>query len=158
MKLKDVPNILHIDKHDLDQELVAQAGLVFKIGSEGARATSNRDGMKEEIKTLEAQANGEYRAAATKTTERALDMQVAADTRVVESKKVYAKACEEVRLWDVAFESIKARGFVLQKLVDFTIATSAAVGGQSQRPRTERHDAADDEVQGATKRRRRHLS
>ena len=164
MKLRDVPEVLHIDKSRLDHELIAQAGLVYEVGTQQARSVSKRDGMKEELRAFEASVNQEYRKTATKNkekvTEKSLDLSVMADTRVIEAKKAFADSCDSTRRWDAAFEAIRARGFALHKLVDFEIATGAAIAGQSEKSRPlsrseeRRRDHADDEVQLSMKARR----
>lgn len=135
MKLEtpdDVLEYLHIDRDQIDTELVTHPALLFAVGSQWARAVSARDGHYQQLKALEAKVAAEYRKKPGKPTEKAVENVVMADPKVIRARDKRIELEHELNQWVSALDSVKQRGFALHDLAQLMCSEHAAVRGQSE--------------------------
>jgi hypothetical protein len=137
LKLSELKTRLHIDKDDLDTELVEHPELFYQVASAYVEAVSDRDAKKESMKQLDARIASEVRAALEeekgKTTEAAVTQGVLNSKEFQEAREEFMDLCRETLELEVLKESFHARGFVLNNLTQLTISRMAHEGMKSSR-------------------------
>jgi len=146
----EVRDELAINRARLDDELVGQPSLVFDVQMEYAKVMSKKDAIKEALKRLEVEKFKHFKRTLEKGTDKDANAEVELDEEVQKLRDNYALAMGMARRWEAAFESVKARGYALHKLVDMHLTQGAAIAGQFER--------GDDRSQEAMRERRRRRS
>lgn len=153
---------LRIDRDQLDNELMRHPDLVEQIGKGYVMACSIRDMFEAEKKAAIADISIKVRDRMKKNdpraTVQAIDAEVDRSPEVVKLNKRSVELATRARLWDVANDRVRARGYMLHKLVDLTVIFGAAVAGTSENAdrgsaKRKRREIADETVQDAVKQR-----
>lgn len=117
MDLEEARALLRIDKHNLDEELVRQPELYYRVGQALAEAESLRDHRvtaRDQLETslLNRAAKEEGRVALDK-----IKTRVAEDDELRRFSGVIRSREEEVRQWRHLHEAFRQRGYMLRELV-----------------------------------------
>lgn len=128
--LERMKQALIIDKHDLDNEWIAQPGLYLEIADRLALEISLRDEASNNIKDITAELDAEVREAHAddekKPTETAIKMEISGHKRVIKAKEELLDLERNVGLLSARRESFQMRKSALQDL------TSLYLGGYYQ--------------------------
>ena len=138
---------LKIDEHALDESLVRQADLFFRVSREVAILTSRRDAMKQELATTEAQADLDIRKGAAKNEDKFTEGEVKARIRLHKDVKEVQNELLELNSWLAQFTALKEaysqRSYVLKDLVALFIANYYGSGAEGRSSRDLRARAAE---------------
>lgn len=114
----DNSNLLEIDKHNLDEEIIRQPVLFQEVADACAEAESERDFMKHELGVIDAKIDGEVRAELqTKATEGMVKSRIQADKRHVAAFTDWLEAKKRSDKLEGLKESLKQRSYALRGLV-----------------------------------------
>lgn len=122
INLDEFRRYLRIDKHSLDDELVSQSELLFKVAEAYLDAAATRDELKERLAVVDAQLDAQVRADLekndTKATEAMVKSLVTTHKRHEVASAAYLAARHEANLLQAMKESFKDRGFHVRDLVE----------------------------------------
>lgn len=151
---------LQIDEHALDDALVRQPDMFYRVSKHLALLTSKRDAKKQELSEEEARADAEFRNVAhkqkDKTTETELKNMIRLDRAVRKVSDELLALNRKVGEVSALKEAYQQRSYVLKDLVNLYIAnyySSNNDGGGSGRLRDHRAQHARDEINRAERRR-----
>lgn len=117
---------LQIDRNNLDQELVEQPELYYRICEQYALAVSHRDQLHDGYKEVQAGLNIRLRRKmeekGDKVTVAGLDAAVASHAKFLEAKAEHAEAAKEAELWVAMKDSFQQRAWVLKDLTQLYIS------------------------------------
>ena len=127
METQDFQERLKIDKHALDEELVAQPQLYFQIGERAAMAESRRDAAKDNLKRAEATLSLAIRKeiedrTGKKPTEAQVEAAVISHEDYQAARDDYTAAAQAASVAQVLKESFGQRGYMLRDLCQLHIA------------------------------------
>jgi len=122
----ELRDFLKIDKHSLDNEIVEQPQLFFKISEAHVNAIAHRDWCKEEVSRVDADLAGAHRRKIEKTGARATDAAVsaavAADPQHQAAVDAHMKARTDADLLGALKEAFSQRSYMLRDLAALAIA------------------------------------
>lgn len=125
---------LHIDEHALDEALLQQPDLLYRVSKQLAFETSRRDAAKQELAEIEAAADNELREDAAraeeKITEGGIKAQLRLNQKVKEATRTYLELCRRVDMWQALLDAYKQRSYALKELV--TLHTANYFGDVTQ--------------------------
>jgi hypothetical protein len=107
---------------DIDQDVARQPSLQAEIGEQLALAESQRDALKEDLATIDAEIYGEIMEADPKKADAKIKALVLQDTRHTQAFDRYLAAKLEAAKWEALYEAFKQRGFMLSRMVDLFLA------------------------------------
>jgi hypothetical protein len=116
-KTTNLANFLAIDRHSLDDELIKQPGLYYRIGEAYAEAAAIRDTKKEALATADAELDGFFRSGPEKLTEGKIQALVQRDPRHQEAFIEYNEAKLAADKMAALRDAFHARGYMLRDLV-----------------------------------------
>lgn len=118
MVYTDVLNMLHINKHRLDDELEIQSEMLNRISEEMTRAGAKEIEAKETCEQSEAELFLDLtsKTSANKMTKDQAEATIKTDAFCTKQRKLYYTAKTEHNKWKGLFESWKARGYDLKAL------------------------------------------
>jgi hypothetical protein len=134
-------NKLRIQQHRLDDEVIEQPSLYYKVAVAYAQAVSRRDALKDKIKRIEAKSNIQIRQAlgSRSGTERVTESQISAridrHPRVRRAKQAYLEAVREADELLALKEAYSQRSYMLRELCGLIVTdhySSDAVRGPAQ--------------------------
>lgn len=138
---------LQIDRDGLDEALIRQPQLIFEVSEARARAVSYRDGLKDDLKRISAEAIADMREEALKEGKKVTETQLAADVNrhpaVVKATREYNAACFEADQWEALKQAFHDRTHILRELADLWIAgyfTSSSVRASSNDVRNQEYN------------------
>ncbi len=112
---------LAIDEHGLDQALIMQTELFWRVSRQLAQLISKRDGAKQQLTETEARVDVEVRRkvadAGERTTENDIKARVTLDPSVLEDRDELLNLSLEVGLWSALKESYEQRSYAMKELV-----------------------------------------
>jgi hypothetical protein len=138
--IEEFKNYLKIDKHGLDQELMEQPMLFFKISEAFAQATAERDMLKEQLASTDARLDSDMRRvfdkAGEKYTEAMVKNAVQTDKKHEAAIKKFFDAKEQADLFLALKEAFQSRAYMLRDLCSLYTAnyfeeSSARGSGQT---------------------------
>jgi hypothetical protein len=140
MSLVDLENGLRIDEHALDEALVQQPDLFYRVSKQLALLISRRDAKKQELAEEEAKADAETRETALKRKDKVTEAEVKSMTRLDPGViKVSGELLHFSRLvgeLSALKEAFQQRSYVLKDLVGLYVAGyyGSNQDGSSRRP------------------------
>jgi len=143
---------LAIDKHRLDEELMAQPGLFFKVSDEYALACADRDTAKDDLARLTAEIYPKVKAnleKAGKATEAAIQAGIALDKKHQAAVKVYSDARYWADLTLALKEAFIQRSYMLREMAHLFSANyfdRAVVEGTGRRGESLKADAIKEQM------------
>jgi hypothetical protein len=144
---RDFEDRLKIDRHNLDQELIEQPELFYRICEQYALAVSQRDQMNDRCKQVAAERLERWRAKleakSEKVTEARLKTLAAADPKYTAVVREYAEAARQVDQWLALKDSFGQRAWVLKDLVQLFVAgyfQSNSAGGDKRKVDAAQYD------------------
>ncbi len=124
--IADLEKGLLIDEHALEQALMEQPSIFYKVSSMLADAISERDAAKQDKETLEARVDGKIRQVAElggeKVTEKLIEGRKILHKDVIDLSKELLELNKSVGQLSALKESFQQRSYVLNKLTDLYIA------------------------------------
>jgi hypothetical protein len=112
---------LKIDRDSLDEDLIQQPMLFYRVSQQLALANARRDKLKREMELLEAETRMSVREDLArheeKVTEKQVTEMVNADGDLVALEKRYGTARFQAEQWGAMKESFSQRGYALKELV-----------------------------------------
>lgn len=125
-EVEELRKLLEIDKHSLDDEIVQQPQLFFKISEAAVKASARRDFCKEELNRVDADLAAKHRRRIEKSGSRATDAGVsaaiAADPKHQAASDKLIKARNRADLLGALKESFHQRSYMLRDLSALFIA------------------------------------
>ena len=119
-------DLLKIDKLGLDEALMEQADIYYRVSEHYALAISRRDAAKDECKRVEARVYRELKADAAedgvKMTEAAAMQAIEEEDEVIDAKVEYLKHKEAADLWLAMKESFHQRSYMLREMVQLFVS------------------------------------
>jgi hypothetical protein len=150
--------LLAIDKHGLDEEWVAQPGIVQEIGERLALEISRRDEAKDDVADVVSELDAIVREAHAeddkKPTETAIKNEIAQDPKVKKAKKRFRLLELNVGRLTALKDSFHQRRYALQDLTSLHLGgyyTSNSGAAKAARETT--HDSSRKAMQSERKRR-----
>jgi hypothetical protein len=120
--LNELKDKLAVDKDSLDEELVQQPALLHAIHEAYEDALADRDDYKEQLTTLEAALDLEFRTIEPKPTETALKSMVQIDERRQKLYRQYALARHKVGELGALKDAYKDKSHMLRELCGLYLA------------------------------------
>lgn len=124
--LEELKKLLEIDKHSLDDEIVHQPQIFFRISEAAVKASAHRDFCKEEVKRVDADLAAYHRRKIEKSGSRATDAAVAsavaADQKHQKAVDRHIKAIQRADLSNALKESFSQRSYMLRDLATLFVA------------------------------------
>lgn len=118
-------NALRIDEHALDQELVRQPDLFYRVAKYLALVTSRRDAKKQHVAEVEAQVDQDLRETAAKhkekTTETDIKNMIRLDDSVIKVSTELLTLNRKVGDAAALKEALQAKGYALKELVNLYV-------------------------------------
>lgn len=112
---------LRIDKNSLDDELIRQPEIFYRVAALHARALADRDSLKVEVEKAEAELYNQFRVKASKSDEKAtkdsLQAQVDQSPRMVDLRAQHLEAANRATIMYAMKEAYSSRAYVLKDLV-----------------------------------------
>ncbi len=143
MNTEEFKSYLQIDKDALDDEIVQQPSLFYRVSETYVQVASKRDALKEQLARVDAELDAEVRddldKSDAKVTEAIVKNQVQCSLRHEQAFKAYLAAKEEADLLTAMKEAFHMRGYMLRDLVQLHVANyfeNSAIRGTAQ---TDRH-------------------
>lgn len=131
---------LAIDKDALDEGLIQQPQQYLDVSEAYALAVSRRDQAKDNLETLEARLNLDYRSDAESSGEKYTEPMLKAKVQQSKMRRQayteYLEACKEVDLLDGLRSAYRDRSYMLRSLADLYVTgyfTSSSVKGNTSR-------------------------
>jgi hypothetical protein len=145
-----------IDKDALDEALIQQPDLIYRVSKMIVERTSQRDAAKQDLAEAEAEADAAIRedAGDRKITADAVKAGIKLDPNVIKARDHFADLSYRVNKWDALKEAFVARGHALRDLVSLhgNNYWSDASGGRAS---SRRREADGDAAREAMRRTRR---
>jgi len=130
MKLDEVNESLFINQHKLDEDIVLHPELLFNVSVSAARATANRDILKDKISTVDSSIDLDVRETAArngeKITEGKIKSMVSSSEAHKEAYEAWVNASRVAAEWAAAKDAVSTRGFLIRDLVQLTVHDMAA--------------------------------
>lgn len=126
-ELKTYKDRLKIDKHDLDIEM-AERQLTYSlaVAEKAEMEKSRRDELKLKIEQTIAELDGQYRAEAAKSgekaTDKSIDREIETTPKIIDLKKQLIAANLSVGLWGALREEYSQRGWMIRDLIQSFVA------------------------------------
>lgn len=124
--LGDLEDALRFDKNHMDDALIEQPDLFYRVSREYASAISERDGLKLEIAELAAELDKSIREEAarmqTKTTETGIQNEIASTPKMADMKRKYAGVAHQADRWLALKEAYQQRAYALKDLAGLWVA------------------------------------
>lgn len=117
MKIEEFRKTLELDKHSLDEELVQQPSLYFRISEAYVELAAIRDTKKEALETVDAKLDAGFRISNDKLTEPKIKNMIQAHTDHQEAFIAYNEAKKAADLMAGLKEAFHIRGYMLRDLV-----------------------------------------
>jgi hypothetical protein len=159
--IAEFEKFLLIDKNGLDDALIQQPDLIYRVSDMIATLISQRDAAKQSLSEAEAEADELIRRDAAerevKITADAVRAQVKLDTAVIKRAERLAKLTFLTNKWSALKEAFVARGHALRELVSLhgnNYWSDASSGRASARNRDRDGDSARDAMAQARRRER----
>lgn len=136
--VEELRECLAIDDDNLDDELMKQPDLVYRVGMGWVGAMSERDGQKDYLARIEAALFNKVKQDATKgdgkpPPQTELTKLVNASPEWVRKREKLIELTTAVNKWAILKDAMAARGYALHKLCDLEMMQHNAIGGQSER-------------------------
>lgn len=113
----NLTSFLAIDRHALDDELIKQPGLYYRIGEAYAEAVAIRDTKKEALSTVDAELDAELRKSGEKLTESKIQAQIQIHPKHQEAFIHFNEAKWAADKLGALKEAFHTRGYMLRDLV-----------------------------------------
>lgn len=113
----NLTSFLVIDRHALDDELIKQPGLYYRIGEAYAEAVAIRDTKKEALSTVDAELDGMFRSGPDKLTEGKINALIQKDPKHQEAFIAYNEAKLAADKLGSLKDAFHTRGYMLRDLV-----------------------------------------
>jgi len=143
--IAEYASALQIDKHDLDEELIRQPDLFYKVSEQLVLAISQRDAAKKDLEKELAEADEEIRRKARdkgeKITESAITARKQLDDGVIKMENRLSALNLQVGKLSALKESFAQRSHVLRDLRELYIANYYG-SGEAQQDREQRYNRA----------------
>ena len=124
--IEEFEGYLQIDKTELDEELIQQPTLFYKISHELEMILSQRDKAKQHMDVIYAQLDGDYRAEleeeGEKYTEAVIKNSILIDKEHQASMDEYTKWKEKASVLGALKDAFSQRSYMLRDLVSLTVA------------------------------------
>ena len=125
--INELRDLLEIDKHSLDDEIVKQPSLFFRVSEAFAEAVAERDGCEEELETIDAELDGEIRREldrkTTKYTEAMVKNAIKTHDRHGPAFDTYILAKTRADKLQALKEAFQQRGYMLRDLASLYVAS-----------------------------------
>jgi hypothetical protein len=140
INIDELRGYLRIDKHALDQELEEQPMLLFQISEAYVQAAAERDTLKEQLATIDANLDHAAREdfADQKYTEAMVKNLVQTDKKHDQAMLKFLKAKERSELLFALKEAFQSRGFMIRDLCSLYNANYFAEASARGTPETGR--------------------
>lgn len=124
---------LMIDPDALDDGILQQADLLYRVSQNLTLQISRRDAAKQQLAEVEAMADIRIRRAAegSKTTEKEVKSHCEVDPKVIEATRTLLQLAHSVRQWDDLKEAIISRGYALKELVNLYVNNYYVSAGET---------------------------
>ena len=120
MKLKDYQDRLRIDKHNLDEELIQQPELFYRVSHMYSSACSDKDMFKESLEVMETKLFNKLRKEADalpgRTTDSSIRSKVSSMKEVIGLRTAYKEAKHRAEELLPLKEAYEQRGYALKEL------------------------------------------
>lgn len=138
--IDELRGYLRIDKHALDQELEEQPMLLFQISEAFVQAAAERDMLKEQLATIDANLDAATRNdyGDKKYTEAMIKNEVQTDKKHDQAMLKFLKAKERADLLFALKEAFQSRGFMIRDLCSLYNANYFAEASARGTPGTDR--------------------
>lgn len=113
---------LKINKLGLDDEVAEQPDSFDKVSERLAMAKSIRDGLKDDLKTVEAELRLQFKSEDDHGTDKDVDAKVQISTNRRSAFRRHLEACREVDEWEGLKEAYKDRSYMLKSLVELHVS------------------------------------
>src|SRR5258707_11639907 len=121
--LEELKQYLKINKFALDDELVGQASVFYKVGEMFAEATAKRDAQKEHLATIAAELEQNVRTRlGDKATEGKVKSLVLLEEEHIAETQAYLEAKAEADKLFALKEAFQQRGYMLRDLAQLFVA------------------------------------
>ena len=121
LKLTEVLQVLHIDKNNLDEELIGQSQTYYLAASDYAQAVSLRDATKEKLAQADADLDAAYRLGEKKT-ETQIKNLITLDPEHIRVFNEYNEAKLEAAKIQALMEALSQRNDALKELCKLYIS------------------------------------
>jgi hypothetical protein len=122
--IDELKGLLKIDKSALDDELVHQASLLFKVSEAYVQAAAHRDYLKEQLAIVDAELDGKVRKQFEdeKVTEAMIKGQIQTHKQHRAASDAYLKAVTEASMLSALKDSFQQRSYMLRDLCSLFVA------------------------------------
>jgi hypothetical protein len=124
--VNELRSYLEIDKHALDDEIVKQPSLFFKVSEAYVEAVAERDACKEELASIDAELDGEVRhkleVAGEKITEAIVKNEIQTDKKHGPAFDTYILAKTKADMLMALKEAFQQRGYMLRDLCSLYVS------------------------------------
>jgi hypothetical protein len=138
--IEELKKLLVIDKLSLDDEIIRQPSLFFQISEAYVTAVGERDTLKEQLATIDAEIDGELRSGAqTRITDTAVKNLVQCDKDHKKAFKKYIDAKVKADQLGALKEAFNQRSFMLRDLASLYVANyfdHSSIQGTSSQDKT----------------------
>lgn len=121
---RELQDRLTINVDNLDEEIIAQPSLYHRAASHSAKVNADRDSLKDELRTLEAQTNLDVRIKlekqGIKITEAIVSNEVRSDMAIIRMNQKLLEKSKEADLAQALRETFIQRSHCLRDLVNLT--------------------------------------
>ena len=125
--IDELRNYLEIDKHSLDDEIVKQPSLFFRVSEAFVEAVAERDACKEELASVDAELDGEVRhkleVAGDKITEAIVKNEIQTHKKHGPAFDTYILAKTKADMLLALKEAFQQRGYMLRDMCSLYVAS-----------------------------------
>ncbi len=121
--IDELKSFLRIDKSSLDDELVQQPMLLWRVSEAYVQAAAQRDSLKEALGVVDAELDGVVRNQFRdeKVTEALIKGQIQTNTKHKKAQEAYLKAVQEAALLSALKDAFSQRSYMLRDLVQLHV-------------------------------------
>ena len=138
--IEQLKKFLEIDKLSLDDEIIRQPSLFYQVSEAYVEAVGERDTLKEQLASTDAEIDGEIRSnAKTRITDTAVKNLVQCDADHEKAFKAYITAKVKADQLGALKEAFQQRGYMLRDLASLYVANyfdHSSIQGTSSQDKT----------------------